>query len=72
MRRRSLKLSAFQGPSTPISRSPENQEFRFNDTGVGGLSLTESGNNTLVRGNTAAAPGFEFVIDPQEMQAASS
>ncbi|MBP7240795.1 M10 family metallopeptidase C-terminal domain-containing protein [Amaricoccus sp.] len=39
-----------------------NQAFAFGRTGAGGLSVVESGGNTLVRGNTDGDAAFEFQL----------
>jgi Ca2+-binding RTX toxin-like protein len=39
-----------------------NQAFIFNSTGTGGLSIVDSGTDTLIRGNTDGDAAFEFVI----------
>jgi len=42
---------------------PGDQAFVWNSTDVGGLSLVDAGDVTLVRGNLSRAAGFEFRLD---------
>jgi Ca2+-binding RTX toxin-like protein len=41
---------------------PGNQAFLFDSTGQGSIYLTEQGDDTLVRGNTDPAAGFEMAL----------
>lgn len=41
---------------------PGNQSFTFGSTRAGGLSVTERGEDTLVRGNVDSDKGYEFAV----------